>query len=146
MIPRTPRLSISSIASVTAIHFGIHGPVETLTFPHKPVEAGIAQAQRLLAAGRADRVIVVWAEQAASIAQDLCRRAVERLGRREFGVFVEELGSGAVALVLGAGDTILKVPEDDRHVKGKPFMMKRAVVLAADIVQGRADKGVGTAT
>jgi 3-oxoacyl-(acyl-carrier-protein) synthase len=94
----------SSVASLAAIHFGVHGPCETLCFPQEPVAAGLMRAQRLLTAGRCRRVLVVFAEQAAEIAVDLARRAVEKLGRGEYRRYVDEpLGFGGVAVVIEVG-------------------------------------------
>jgi 3-oxoacyl-[acyl-carrier-protein] synthase II len=94
----------SAVASAVAIHFKIHGPCETLSFPEAAVPAALRQARRLLAAGRADRVLVVWADQSAAIARDLAARAVGQLHRREYARYLPDLGQGAVGLVVGLPD------------------------------------------
>jgi 3-oxoacyl-[acyl-carrier-protein] synthase II len=118
----------SSVASVTAIHFGIRGACETLVFPspaEDPVRGALVQARRMLRARRADRVMIVWAEQAAEIAQDLCRRAVRELGRKDVERYGEELGFGAVAVVVGLGEGEVRI--NGGRGKGRPFVMERAV-------------------
>ena len=70
----------SSVASRLAIHFHIQGPCETLAFATDPVRGALWQARRLLMRGRAERVMVVWAEQASEIAHDLALRAAGAVG------------------------------------------------------------------
>jgi 3-oxoacyl-(acyl-carrier-protein) synthase len=126
----------SHAASVLAIQFGIRGPCMTLAFdPGEDVVLGaMSQAWRMLAMRRAERVAVVWAEQTAEIAEDLARRAVERLARREFARYAGGIGEGAVAVIVGMGEGIAKANLDEPLVdegfvieKGKPFTMDRAV-------------------
>jgi hypothetical protein len=96
----------SAVASTLAIHFKIQGPCETLSFPDAPIPSALRQAFRLLHAHRADRLLVLWADQSAPIAQDLARRAADQLARKEYARYAppNPPGQGAVALVLGRHD------------------------------------------
>jgi hypothetical protein len=97
----------SSVASAAAIHFGIRGPCETLVFAERPVGGVLGQAWRLIAAGRCERVVALWADQGGEVAADLARRAAAGLKRREFAKYGERgLGYGAVAVVMGRGEGV----------------------------------------
>jgi hypothetical protein len=91
----------STVASHAAIHFGIHGPCETLAHGHWPVTSVLDRAADLLNARRVDYVVACWAEQHSDIAKDLCRRCVNGLGRQEYARFTgDQTGYGAVAAIL----------------------------------------------
>lgn len=107
----------STVASHAAIYFGIHGPCETLAHGQWPMCGVLDRAADLLASGRVDCVIACWADQASSIAKDLCRRSVQGLKRREFVRFtLAAAGYGAVAVVLrrsadaSPADMLMEVP------------------------------------
>jgi 3-oxoacyl-(acyl-carrier-protein) synthase len=137
----------SSAASLAAIHFGIHGPCETLTFEREIVSGPLRQAWRLLAARRCERVIVVWAEQANDVAGDLAMRAARQLYRREFEPYVGRgLGFGAIAAVVGLGGGVasMDVAElaglDSAAIgegEGKPFAMEAAIGLVRRVLAGK---------
>jgi 3-oxoacyl-(acyl-carrier-protein) synthase len=96
------RSVFSSVASVMAIHFGIHGPCETLSFDEGLVAGAMMRAWGLLAARRCQRVLVVWAEECRKIAEHLALQAVKKLGKNEYSRYVERgVGEGAVAVVVG---------------------------------------------
>lgn len=122
----------SSVASVTALHFGIRGVCQTLCFPEDAVRGGLLQAGRVLHAHRVDRVVIVWAEQSAAIAQDLCARAVKQLARHEYARFIDALGWGAVAVVLGRGDE--QVPVKGARGRGAPFAMEAALGVVRGVL------------
>ncbi len=91
----------STVASHAAIHFGIHGPCETLAHGQWPVNCVLDRAADLLAAERVDYVIACWADQPSVIAKDLCRRGVAGLSRRELMRFTgDQTGYGAAAVIL----------------------------------------------
>jgi 3-oxoacyl-(acyl-carrier-protein) synthase len=92
----------SSLASLMAIHFGIHGPCETLAHDAWLVTGPLERAADLLSCGHADLVIVCWTDQLSPIALDLCRCAVTQLHRRELERYLlGPCGYGAIAMVLG---------------------------------------------
>jgi Beta-ketoacyl synthase, N-terminal domain len=136
----------SSVAAAAAIHFGMHGPCETLCFPDKPITGGLQSARRLLAAERCQRILVVWGEQSAEIARELSQMALGALGKREFARYANHpLGFGAVALVLGppsqrhSTEAIAELTENAIENEntmthsGKPFPMDGAVKLIEQI-------------
>jgi 3-oxoacyl-(acyl-carrier-protein) synthase len=140
----------STAASLLAIHFRIHGPCETLAFDsgEDPVAGALAQAWRLIAADRCDRVAVVWAEQGSAIAHDLARLAAEQLHRREYKRYVgRELGWGAAALVVarvGVGTWRVAVGAEGEAkgavrlaLRGNPFAMDGAVDYLAGLLLRR---------
>jgi hypothetical protein len=142
----------SSVAAAAAIHFGIHGPCETLCFPGRPVTGALQSARRLLAAKRCAQVLVVWAEQAAEIAAHLCALAAERLHRQEFARYaMQPLGFGAVALVLalpGQHDRAGRIASltadalatvDAVRPSGRPFAMDGAVRLVEKLLAKTED-------
>ncbi len=128
----------SSVTSVAAIHFHIQGPCETLAFDEAPLLGALRQAWRLLCTHRANRVVIVWCEQAGDLAADLAKKAAEQLHRRDFQRYVDQgLGFGAVALVVGLQPGPISLDLDHwnedtfapRPTDGKPFAMDTAVTL-----------------
>ncbi len=137
----------SSVASIAAIHFRIKGPCETLVFDRWPILGSLRQAWRMLATKRAERVVVVWCEQAGDLAADLANKAAERLHRREFQRYHDNgLGFGAIALVVGppAGLATMQLDswnEDSLSLlnnPGKPFAMDSGVALLRFLIGGVA--------
>lgn len=131
----------SSVASLAAIHWGLRGPCETLCFPRDAVPVALERAGRLLAAGRCRRVVVIFAEQAAEIAADLARRAVTKLGRKEYRRYVERpLGYGAVAMVMEGGGVDVgawrKAAERCPARNGTVFAMDEALRYGEAVVSG----------
>jgi 3-oxoacyl-(acyl-carrier-protein) synthase len=129
----------SGVASALAIWFGAKGPCETLAFePDEAVSGALVAAWRLLAAKRCTRVIVVWAEQAAAIAEDLARRAAEQLGRKEYARYAAGLGEGAAAVVVGLEEGGMARVDCSaargRRWEGKPFAMDGAAAFVAGLV------------
>ena len=100
------RSVFSSVASTLAIQFGIHGPCETLAFESRHVEGALMRAWRLLAARRCQRVLVVWAEEHAEIAEHLAIQATGKLAKKSYSRYADQgIGEGAVALVV-AGERL----------------------------------------
>lgn len=133
----------SGVASALAIWFGIKGPCETLAFEREEAVSGaLVAAWRLLAAKRCERVIVVWAEQAATIAEALAKRAAADLRKREYARYGAGLGEGAAALVLGLDNGRIARLECGRARgatwEGKPFAMDGAAGFVAKWVKGIA--------
>ena len=135
----------SSVASIAAIHFGIKGPCETLVFDQWPILGALRQAWRMLATKCAERVVIVWCEQAGELASDLAKKAAKRLHRREFDRYQNnDLGFGAIALVVGppGGLATLHLNSFDEadlssHEKpGMPFAMDNAVSLLQLLLRG----------
>ncbi|HUO07604.1 MAG TPA: beta-ketoacyl synthase chain length factor [Phycisphaerae bacterium] len=136
----------SSAASLAAIHFGIHGPCETLTFEREILSGPLRQAGRMLAARRCERVIVVWAEQASEVAGDLAVRAARQLHRREYEPYVRGgVGYGAIAAVVGLEGGIGSVEIGELAMldfaaigegEGKPFAMEAAMGLVRRVLGG----------
>ncbi|HVX84736.1 MAG TPA: beta-ketoacyl synthase chain length factor [Phycisphaerae bacterium] len=120
----------SSIAAAVAIAFGLKGPCETLAFASEDAVTGaLAAAWRLLAAERAERVLVVWAEQAAAVAHDLARRAATGLHKKEYARYALELGEGATAVMVSRSPGIasIRLPAAAAGAwAGKPFAMDSA--------------------
>jgi len=131
----------SSVASLVAIHFGIHGPCETLSFPHAPVQSAIERARRLLAAERAHDVLIIWADQTASIATDLARRAATMLHKHEFARYASgPLGFGAAALLLAKnahGFAAAHAESEGPRTLGPggPFPMDAAVAFIENLLR-----------
>ena len=95
----------SSVASHAAIYLGIHGTCETLAHGVWPICSVLDRAADILDSGRADQVLVCWADQHSDVVIDLCRRAVVGLGRVELERFTGGRGGcGGVALVLRRAD------------------------------------------
>ncbi len=92
----------ASTAAVAAIHFGIHGPCETLGYTNGAVCGLLDRAGILMQQDRADIVITCWADQTTPMTADLSRRvaAAAGLGRGEFARYENAGGQGAVALAL----------------------------------------------
>ena len=96
----------SSPTALTAIHFGIHGPCQTLVHDAWPVCSALERADDLLSVGQADAVVVCWADQPASVAVDLCRRAARDLHRPQFSRFSVAPHGGAVAAVVSVNAAV----------------------------------------
>ncbi|HEY4330351.1 MAG TPA: beta-ketoacyl synthase chain length factor [Phycisphaerae bacterium] len=133
----------SSVASLAAIHFGIHGPCQTLCFPESPISAALTAAARLLALQRARQVLLVFAEQSASIAAELSQLAVQKLHQRKFSIYAQQpLGCGAVAFLLQgpekSGITQLPLPLEAPPLPPKrnirPFPMQEALQWAEAVL------------
>lgn len=131
----------SSIAAAVAIAFGIKGPCETLAFaPEDAVAGALAAAGRLLAAERAERVLVVWAEQWSAVAQDLARRATTGLHKKAYARYALELGEGATAVMVSrsAGIAAISVPAATAEGwTGKPFAMDSAAAWVRAFFENR---------
>ena len=125
----------SSPTSLAAIHFGIHGPCQTLVHDAWPVCSVLEQADDLLSAGRADAVIVCWADQPSAVATDLCRRAAEDLHRSQFARFAGgDSHGGAVAAVVSIN---AKLPGAEFGVEvGMVAANKKSVGADAVVEQG----------
>lgn len=101
----------SSPTAMAAIHFGIHGPCQTLVHDAWPVCAALERADDLLSGGHADAVVVCWADQPAVVAVDLCRRAARDLHQSQFARFaVSQAHGGAVAAVVSV-NAAMAAPE-----------------------------------
>ncbi len=131
----------SSVASAAAIHFGIKGPCETLTFDRFPIHGSLVQAWRFLGAKRCDRVLLIWGEQNGNVACHLARLAGEKLGIPKFRRYLKsDLGAGAVAVLVGSGAGIASLDIDQwderaaLEIKRRPFAMDGAVDLVTDIL------------
>ncbi len=125
----------SSPTSLAAIHFGIHGPCQTLVHDAWPVCSVLEQADDLLNADRADTVIVCWADQPSAVATELCRRAAEDLHRAQFARFAGgDSHGGAVAAVVSI-NAILPGAEFGVEV-GPVAANKKSVGAGAVVEQG----------
>jgi|GEM_PF-2577582 hypothetical protein len=89
----------SAVASQTTIELGIHGGCETLAFVNLPVCRMLQRAWCLLATGRLDAVIALWADLVEEPAMHLCQRAAAELQHPELARFTQP-GGGSVALAL----------------------------------------------
>ncbi|HTV48646.1 MAG TPA: hypothetical protein VMG59_09410 [Phycisphaerae bacterium] len=142
----------SSLASLAVIHFGIHGPCETLAHDSWPVAGPLERAVDILDCDHADAVIVCWTDQTSPIAMDMCRQAVTKLHRPEFKRFLDgPCGYGSVAMIFGrveslnTGGVILDpqptkapVTRDEpwsMPLDFKPFATDNALCLAAAVMQ-----------
>ncbi len=91
----------SSPTALAAIHFGIHGPCQTLVHDAWPVCSLLDQAHDLLSMGHVDAVVVCWADQPSHMAADLCCRAASDLHQTQFSRFATgDPHGGAVAAVV----------------------------------------------
>lgn len=98
---RFTRSVYSSVASLAAIHFHIHGPCETLAHDAWIATGVLERADDLLSNAHLDAVLVCWADQSSPLGIDLCDRAVRRLKRRELARYTRgDCGYGAVAMAL----------------------------------------------
>ncbi len=95
----------SAVASQTSIELGIHGACETLSFANLPVYRALQRAWCLLATGRLDTVITVWADQVEAPAMHLCERATAELHHPELARYSRP-GGGSVALALSRPDAL----------------------------------------
>ena len=95
----------SAVASQTSIELGINGACETLSFANLPVYRMLQRAWCLLATGRLDTVITVWADQVEAPAMHLCQRAAAELQQSELARYTQP-GGGSVALALSRPEVL----------------------------------------
>jgi hypothetical protein len=122
----------SAATSMVAIHFGIHGPCQSLAFDvgEDAVAGALAQAWRMLATKRCKRVAVVWGEQRHALADDLVQKAARVLKRREYERYLGGVGFGAVGVVVGPEGGVGRIEVRNGEfvkVRGKPYPMDAAV-------------------
>ena len=135
----------SSVVSIMAIHFKIHGPCETLAFATDPVRGRCGRARRQLlrvrAGGAGDGG--VGGAGFSRLCAGRMRRAVGQLGQQEYRRYADGLGYGAVAVGVGREETggfCLVNPEEVREVEVKnlPFAMDGALGFVAELLSGRS--------
>jgi hypothetical protein len=129
----------SAATSLVAIHFGINGPCQSLAFDSNEdvVTGALAQAWRLLAAGRCDRVALVWGDQQHPLAVELAQRAARDLRRKEYEPYAHGAGFGAVAAVLGLQGGLRRLPianPEKIPVRGHPYPTDPALSWLANIL------------
>jgi 3-oxoacyl-(acyl-carrier-protein) synthase len=138
----------SSIASLLAIKFGLQGPCETLAFDDRAVDFALERAELLLSMERAEQVVVCWADQTAPILEELVRRGVEELGRKQYARYLRAgLGQGGAAMVLsrarGTSGLILPaggmLPEIALDLR--PFPLDVSVRAVAALLAGTCGAG-----
>lgn len=100
--PRAFTRSIySTAAAMAAIALGIHGPCQTLSFDFAPVASILGAAYTLLAADRADVVLLCWADEHSQVLQDLQLLAANAgLGHAAHRTIQQTLLHGAAAVAV----------------------------------------------
>ncbi|NNM86123.1 MAG: hypothetical protein HKL96_10265 [Phycisphaerales bacterium] len=138
--PRAFTRSIySTAAAMAAIALGIHGPCQTLSFDFAPVASLLGAAYTLLAADRADVVLLCWADQHSQMLQELqLLTANARLGHTAHRNIQQTLLHGAVAVAVTRCDyaNLMATCTSTTHCPDEHQMA--TIKLPNDIQQGHS--------